>query len=417
MQHPLSVSALNSQIKALLESTFLHVRVEGEVSRPTYHASGHLYFTLKDESSTISCVMFRGNNQKLAFRVEEGMHLVIWGSVSVYAPRGNYQINCFGAEPSGSGALALAYEQLKRDLEAKGYFDLSRKKPLPPFPKRVTLITSGTGAALEDMKHVASKRWPLVTLVIIDTLVQGKEAAPSIVSSLKRAHEVETDIIVLARGGGSVEDLWAFNELIVAEAVASAKLPIVSAIGHEIDYVITDFVADKRAPTPSAALELILPDQNEMRISIDYLLDSLGQRMSERLSHHSQHLKHLKEALSHHSLETKIDYKIEEIDSLKATINRNFLHKIERFGFDLKTIKERLEGAIFQLVAKKQSDLEVLESSYKAKSSMLEPRIGFAQLVLKNKPAQVNDLNINDEVQIQTTKVVLEAKITKKRLL
>lgn len=417
MQKPLSVSALNAQIKALLESTFLHVRVEGEVSRATYHASGHLYFTLKDVNSAVSCVMFRGNNQKLAFRVEEGMHLVVWGAISVYAPRGNYQINCFGAEPSGSGALALAYEQLKRELEAKGYFESSRKKPLPHFPKRVALVTSGTGAALQDMKHIATKRWPLVTLIVIDTLVQGKEAAPSIVNSLKKADEVQADVIVLARGGGSVEDLWAFNERIVAKAVFDARLPVVSAIGHEIDYVITDFIADKRAPTPSAALELLLPDQDEIRISMDHLLDSLNQRVDEILNYQKQQIEHLAKRLSHHSLDVKIGYKLEEINSLKTAFERTFLYKIERFKFDLSATKERLERSTYQLIAKKESNLVALKSSYEAKSSMLELKVGFAQLVFKDKPAQAHLLSLNDEIQIQTPKVVLGAKVTKKRML
>jgi len=417
MQAPLSVSALNAQIKSLLESTFLHVRVEGEVSRPTYHASGHLYFTLKDKDASISCVMFRGNNQRLAFRVEDGMHLIIWGSVSVYAPRGSYQVNCVGAEPSGSGALALAYEQLKQKLEAKGYFDPSRKKPLPQFSKRIALVTSATGAALQDMQNVAAKRWPLVTLVVIDTIVQGKEAAPSIVRALQKAHEVRADVIVLARGGGSVEDLWAFNEEIVANAVVDASLPVVSAIGHEIDYVITDFVADRRAPTPSAAMEILLPDIDEMRMNIDYWIQAFESRMGERLGFFKQQLEHLKDALSRHSLDAKISHKSEEITSIKNAIERQYIYQLERFSYIIQTTKERLQSKIEQIYMYKKSTLESLCATYEAKAPQREHKKGTAQLVKSGKPIDAHELKLGESVELQTPQVILEATINSKRLL
>jgi exodeoxyribonuclease VII large subunit len=415
MQTPLSVSALNAQIKSLLETTFLHVRVQGEVSRPTYHASGHLYFTLKDKDASISCVMFRGNNQRLKFRVEEGMDLVVWGSISVYSPRGSYQINCVGAEPSGSGALALAYEQLKRKLEAKGYFDPSRKRPLPKFPSRVALVTSATGAAIEDMKNVASKRWPMVTLIVIDTIVQGKDAAPSIVKAIQKAHEVDAQAIVVARGGGSVEDLWAFNEEMVAMAIVEASLPVVSAVGHEIDYVISDFVADKRAPTPSAAMEILLPDHNEMRMNVDYLMEAMNQRIKERLSSYQQQLAHLKDALSSHSLDTKIKHKTEEIASLKNAFTRQYIYHLERFSYMHLSTKERLDSAISQILMRKKGVYESLKATFEAKAPQKEHRRGMAQLVKDNQPVDANELQIDDSVQIQSFDVVLEAKIKDKR--
>jgi exodeoxyribonuclease VII large subunit len=417
MQTPLSVSALNGQIKSLLEATFLHVRVEGEVSRPTYHASGHLYFTLKDKDASVSCVMFRGNNQRLAFRVEDGMHLIIWGSVSVYAPRGNYQINCVGAEPSGSGALALAYEQLKQKLEAKGYFDPSRKKPLPQFPSRIALVTSATGAALQDMQNVAAKRWPLVTLVVIDTIVQGKEAAPLIAQAIQKAHKVDAQVIVVARGGGSVEDLWAFNEEIVAQAIANATLPIVSAIGHEIDYVISDFVADKRAPTPSAAMEILLPDQTEMRMNLDYWAEAMEGRMKERFNFFEQRLNHLKEALLRHSLDAKISHKIEEIASLSTGLQRQFIYHLERFSYTTQSTNERLQSKIEQIYMYKKSTLESLYATYQAKSPQSEHKKGAAQLVKNGKPIDAHELKPGERVELQTPQVVLEAIIENKRLL
>ena len=250
----LSVSSLNEQIKTLLESTFTRVLVEGELSRVTCHNSGHIYFTLKDASSSIKAVMFKGNASKLKFELQEGLKVILDGAITLYKPRGEYQINCFSIQPSGHGALALAYEQLKERLSSKGYFDSARKKPLVKFPKKIALITSATGAALQDMLRVANSRYRAIEIDIYDVLVQGESAAPAIVKALGLADAKGYDVIVMGRGGGSIEDLWAFNEEIVADAIFKAKTPIVSAVGHEIDWVISDFVADLRAPTPSAAV-------------------------------------------------------------------------------------------------------------------------------------------------------------------
>ena len=272
----LSVSTLNNQIKSLLETTFMGAYVEGEISNLTYHASGHIYFSIKDESSSISCVMFKGNARYLKFNLEMGMKVLISGSISVYTPRGSYQLMCTKVEPSGQGALALAYEQLKNKLQLKGYFETSIKKTLPKYPKKVALVTSGTGAAIEDMKKVAIHRWPLVEFILIPTLVQGEAAASDIVQGIKIADKLACDVIVVGRGGGSKEDLWSFNEEIVCDAIYEANTPIVSAVGHEIDYLLSDFVSDVRAATPSNAIEIILPDINEHRMYLDSLRNDLS---------------------------------------------------------------------------------------------------------------------------------------------
>jgi exodeoxyribonuclease VII large subunit len=275
MNSPLSVSALNEQIKALLETTLANVYVEGEISNLTYHNSGHMYFSIKDEKSTISCVMFRGNAQYLKFRLEVGSKVVISANVTVYVPRGNYQLICSKIEPSGIGALALAYEQLKTKLQIKGYFDSSLKKQLPKFPKIIYVATSNTGAAIEDMKKVLAHRYPLAKMVLIPTLVQGDGAKESIVNAIKKADRLTTydDILIVGRGGGSIEDLWSFNEECVADAIYEANIPIISAVGHESDFVISDFVADIRASTPSNAIEISTPDINELRQYCDSLSD------------------------------------------------------------------------------------------------------------------------------------------------
>ena len=209
MNSAMSVSTLNNQIKALLETTFVGVYVEGEVSNLTYHNSGHVYFSVKDSTSTLSCVMFKGNAQYLKFRLEVGMKITISGSITAYIPRGNYQLLCNKIEPSGQGSLAVAFEQLKQKLLNQGFFDATNKKTLPKFPKHIVLVTSPTGAAIEDMKKVALHRWPLTKITLIPTLVQGEDAKDDIANSIKIADALNADIIVVGRGGGSIEDLWA----------------------------------------------------------------------------------------------------------------------------------------------------------------------------------------------------------------
>jgi len=286
--YTLSVSGLNEQIKGLLETSFNQVLVEGELSRITFHNSGHIYFTLKDSSSVISAVMFRGNASKLKFHLEEGMKVIINAALTLYKPRGSYQLNCFSIEPSGKGALALAFEQLKEKLSTKGYFNSEIKKQLPKFPSRIALITSSTGAALQDMLRVANSRYKNLEIDVYDVLVQGASASHAIVNAIIVADTKEYDILVVGRGGGSIEDLWAFNEESVANAIFHAKTPIISAVGHEIDWVISDFVADVRAATPSAAMEIALPDTNELYQYIDSLSLQMSQVFEQKIYTRSQ---------------------------------------------------------------------------------------------------------------------------------
>lgn len=414
MQPCLSVRALNEQIKSLLEATFLHVRVEGEVSRPTYHGSGHLYFTLKDADATVSCVMFKGNNQRLKFRIEEGMQLVVWGSVSVYAPRGSYQVNCVGAEPSGSGALALAYEQLKKAFEAKGYFDPVHKKPLPLFPSHVALVTSATGAALQDMLQVATRRWPLVKITLCEALVQGEGAAQSIARALGHAAASGAEAIVLGRGGGSVEDLWAFNEPVVAEAVFTCNVPIVSAVGHEIDTVLTDFIADKRAPTPSAAMELLLPDRDEMRLHLDHLATALAQRATYHLRRKEEGLRLVHEGLKRHSLDAKLALMHQEIQTTQERFANHMVRKVQTLGFSLEQTKEALRTTLERFMAEKAAALRALALAYAAASPSKEARVGWAQVVQEGRPVWVDALEMETLFELQTPTCKVEAKALRK---
>ena len=411
MQNLLTVTTLNNQIKSLLETHYLSVQVEGEVSRVTYHGSGHLYFTLKDASSTISCVMFKGNNQRLKFRVEEGMKVIISGGISVYTPRGSYQINCVSMEPAGSGALALAYEQLKRKLLEKGYFEESRKKFLPYFPKHIVLITSKTGAALQDMKRVADKRWRLLKITLIDTIVQGESAATAIANNIRKADKLGADIIVIGRGGGSLEDLWAFNEEVVADAIYHANTPLVSAVGHEIDTMISDYCADLRAPTPSAAMELILPDQAELMMTLDAQEESYHDSFKRIISQKSETLTHQFNILKQHSIERKLGFYHDEIRSLKERYKTYFSYTLQEKQRDVAQSKSIMIEKMRSQLAQKASQLTLLQNSYENNDPSKKDKIGFAQIVKEGKKVDLEKLQNADIVEMQNAKVIVSAKV------
>ena len=417
MQTPISVSELNNQIKSLLESTFVSVYVEGEVSRVTYHSSGHLYFTLKDKNSSISCVMFRGNNQRLKFRVEEGLKVIIQGAVSVYTPRGSYQINCISMEPSGSGALALAYEQLKKKLEAKGYFKEEIKKPVPKYPKTIALVTSKTGAALQDMLRVAKNRWPLVKIILVNTLVQGDEAKYSIANAVKKADLLKADVIVVSRGGGSLEDLWAFNEEIVADAIYEAKTPVVSAVGHEIDFMISDFVADLRAPTPSAAMEMILPDKIEMLLYIDNMLQNFHLSFKRVILKKNEELKHLLYAYKQNSFLQKIELFQNEANALLLRYKEGMEFILQKKEQETLNLSERLSQKFSQIINQKEQRVSMLLESLLANDPQKKIKESFAQVVKNDKPTSLENIRPDEIFSLITPKIKLTAKaISSKKL-
>ena len=406
-----SVTSLNTQIKSLLESTFVYAHVEGEVSRFTYHSSGHLYFTLKDKNSSISCVMFRGNNKKMKFRLEEGMSVIISGSVSVFVPRGSYQLNCLNIEPSGSGALAKAYEQLKEKLRAKGYFEKSNKKEIPRYIKSVALVTSGTGAALQDMLRIAQKRWPLIKLKIIDTIVQGENSARSIAKNIEFADTLGVDVIVTGRGGGSIEDLWGFNEEVVAHAIYKAKTPVVSAVGHEIDFVISDFVADLRAPTPSAAIEMILPDKNELIMSIDNQIDQMQKYFIRVLSQKNLELVNLKNEFQRYSFEQKSYLMSQEIKILKEKFKAKISQIFQENDRKIAYFVENLSFMCKQNILKKEQALESIKNLMVSKNPTLGLNESYAQVVKDGKTIKPEFLKIDDIFELQTKNSIIKSKV------
>jgi exodeoxyribonuclease VII large subunit len=265
VRQALTVSDLTRKIKQILESGFPSIAVQGEISNLKRHSSGHLYFTMKDENAQLPCVMWRSRASVLSFMPEDGAKVIAGGRLTVYEVRGSYQLDVQSIRPLGVGELQAAFEQLKKKLEAEGLFDAARKRPLPEYPKRIGVVTSPSGAVLQDMKNVFRRRFPGVELIMIPVRVQGAGAAAEIAEAVDdMSGYASLDLVIVARGGGSLEDLWPFNEEIVARAIARCRVPVVSAVGHETDYTIADFVADVRAPTPSAAAEMVVPDRREI---------------------------------------------------------------------------------------------------------------------------------------------------------
>ncbi len=281
--HIYTVSTLTREIKFLLEDRFPFLWITGEISNYALPASGHSYFSLKDADAVISCVMFKNQKRNLKFKLENGMGIMGLARISLYEPRGSYQLIFEHIEPDGVGSLQVAFEQLKKKLADQGLFDKSHKKPLPFLPLKINVITSGTGAAVQDIIHVAGRRFPGCHMEILPVKVQGETAEREIATAIEivNAHN-RSDLIILARGGGSIEDLWAFNSERVALAIFESRIPIITGIGHETDFTIADFVADLRAPTPSAAVELALPDQSALMVQLTGLKASLVQAMTRK---------------------------------------------------------------------------------------------------------------------------------------
>ena len=293
---PVSVTQLTQYIKLLLDRDEIlsQVCVRGELSNYKAHSSGHQYFTLKDEGAVISCVMFRSDAMRMRFRPESGMKVILYGRVSLFPKSGQYQIYVTAMQPDGVGALAVAFEQLKRRLHEEGLFDPAAKKPLPAYPQRIALVTSPTGAAVRDMIRILGSRWPMAEVLVCPVRVQGDGAAEEIAAMLDYVDKHRlADVIITGRGGGSLEDLWAFNEEIVARAIWRCETPVISAVGHEPDVTISDYVADLRAATPSNAAELAVPDCTVLQQTLRQTLLRLEQAERNRISRLSQRLKML----------------------------------------------------------------------------------------------------------------------------
>ncbi len=318
-----SVSELNGIARSILETELADVWVEGELGNIARPASGHIYFTLKDDRAQIRCAMFRNRGRFLRFEPETGMRVKVNGRVSLYEPRGDYQLIVQTIEPAGEGALQQAFEKLKRKLFEEGLFDDALKKPLPGYPSTIGIVTSPSGAAIRDILQILQRRYPLATIVIYPVQVQGDAAAAQIVAAIEAANaRNEVDLLIVSRGGGSLEDLWPFNDERVARAIHASALPVVSAIGHEIDFTITDFVADVRAPTPSAAAELVSPDSAELEHRLSATRYHLTSRIKQRLANLRSQLENLRQRLSRHSPMALQQQQTQRLDELAQRLER-----------------------------------------------------------------------------------------------
>lgn len=322
----LTVSQVNRYIKALLDEAqpLNRVYVMGEISNfKHYRQSGHMYFTLKDDLSQLKCVMFAGNNSNLKFTPEDGMSIVCFGRITAYERDGQYQLYVSSMQPNGIGALAVAYEQLKQRLQEQGYFSDEHKKQLPEYPEKIGVATSANGAAVEDIKNIISRRFPPAKIIIVPTLVQGDGAGEDIASSVKYLDSIGVDVIIVGRGGGSMEDLWAFNTMPVIQAVYDCSTPVVSAVGHETDFTICDFVADLRAPTPSAAAELVVPDINSEMQKIDSTYSFLLRTLEHHISGEELKLDKIKSSSPLSNIDEIFNAREDKITALMSQLKAN----------------------------------------------------------------------------------------------
>ena len=377
----MTVSDLNESAKALLESHFNSIEVEGEISRLTKHNSGHWYFTLKDEKSAISVAIYKFANQNIKFDIKDGMKVTLIGKLSIYSPNGSYQFIANRIMPIGVGELELAFNQLKERLAAAGLFDKEHKKSLPKYHNRVGIITSASSAAFADMCRVINDRYILPKFYLFNSLVQGNNAPANLIKMVKIADNMDLDVIVIARGGGSKEDLWCFNDEALAYAIYEAKTPIISAVGHEIDYSISDFVADHRSLTPTAAMVDLLPDSNELYQRLDIIQNSLESILISKFSRYENLLNLAKTELKSKAIEQKIALATLNLDSFKSNLD-NFLHK----KIDL--AKSKIEK--FELVLKRQ------EHFYKITKNMVQI-IKDSQIVLLSELKSGDEITINSQ--------------------
>ncbi len=339
----LKISELNAEVSLLLQSAFPLLWVEGEISNLSRPASGHLYFSLKDSKAQIRCAMFRNKNLNLRIKPSNGLKVIARVKVGLYEPRGDFQLIVEHMEDAGEGQLQKNFEALKKKLDSQGLFDSSQKKPLPKLPTRIGIITSATGAALQDVINVLNRRCPHIPLLIYPTPVQGAHAATQIVKAIQQAnHDKRCDILLLIRGGGSIEDLWSFNEEIVAQAIYDAQTPIVSGVGHEIDFTIADFVSDQRAPTPSAAAELISPDRLELLGQITRFENSLHQSIQRLIQSQSERLATLQHRLKQQSPLVIIQQHSQQVDRYEIRLTRNIQQQVNQNKTKLQHLQQRL---------------------------------------------------------------------------
>lgn len=428
----LSVSDLNKAIRGTLEGGFPLVWLKGEISNFKPHTSGHWYFSLKDSKAQISAVMFRGFNQTVKFRPHDGMEVIVRGKVTVYEPRGNYQIFCELMEPLGAGAMQLAFEQLKLKLEREGLFAPERKRPLPLFPQHVAVITSPTGAAIRDILKVLHRRFKGLRVTLIPAVVQGQQAAESICAALEAANRLtDVDVLIVGRGGGSLEDLWCFNEETVVRAIAASRRPTISAVGHEIDFTIADFVADVRAPTPSAAAEMVVKSADELTERLELTLNQLTQASNFRLETWNHRVLNLRRHLV--DPKRRLQDLAQRCDELHSRLNSGMRrslqdkqkhlisshHRLKTPTENLVRLKNQVNGVAFQLESHLRLHFERCRAQFLKAAAVLDNMSplkvlerGYAVALVDGEVLRdVSEVEVGDTVRVKVARGGLVAEI------
>lgn len=414
----LNISDLNNYIKRKLDDDiFLNkVYLKGEISNFKNHTRGHLYFTLKDDLSRISAVMFQSSASKLTFTPEDGMMCLVSGRISAYPAQGSYQIYIDSMEPDGLGALYIEYEKLKKKLANEGLFDESHKKKKPRFPEKIGVITAPTGAAVKDIMSTIKRRYPVCETILFPCLVQGSDASADIVRQIKRADDFGVDTIIVGRGGGSIEDLWAFNEENVAHAIYECKTPIISAVGHEIDWTIADFVADLRAPTPTGAAEMAVPTT----LDIISLLDNYKIRLNKNIKNtvNTKFIKwrSLKNNFFLKNPMTMYEMKEQKLDSLLENINKDIKNILQTNEIRLNNLKMSyvLQNPI-SLIDKKKNEYTLLINTLKLVNPLGILEKGYSLATINDKVIKSsNDVNIGDLISIKLHEGAIKAKVVEK---
>lgn len=411
----LKISELNNYIKSVLDKdTFLNkVYLKGEISNFKNHTRGHLYFTLKDDTSRISAVMFQSSAVKLTFVPEDGMNVLVSGRISAYPAQGSYQVYVDTMEPDGLGALYIEYEKLKKKLAAQGLFAESHKVPIPRFPERIGVITAPTGAAVRDIMSTIKRRYPMCEAILFPCLVQGRDAAPDIVRQIKRADAYGVDTIIVGRGGGSIEDLWAFNEEIVAEAIYDCITPIISAVGHEIDWTIADFVADLRAPTPTGAAEMAVPTVLDIKTLIDNYKIRLNKNIKNMVNTKFIKLRSLRQSFILKNPMSMYEVKEQKLDTLIDTLNKdikniindknNLLNKIK-----LSVVLQNPEN----LIKDKKVKFDLLVNTLKLVNPLGILDKGYSLVQIDNKIIKSSsDVKVNDILNIRLHEGSIKAEV------
>ncbi|MEN8192505.1 MAG: exodeoxyribonuclease VII large subunit [Bacteroidota bacterium] len=361
----LTVSEITDSVKKTLERSFSGLKIVGEISNFKAHFSGHWYFTLKDANAQISCTMWRGFNSKVFFTPQDGMKVIVNGSITVYPPRGNYQIDVKSMKVAGEGELQAAFEKLKRKLSDEGLFDEELKQPIPKFPTKIGIVTAIDSAAYRDMVSVASRRYPLVELIVASSRVQGEGAAEEIAQNIKLLDsQKDIDLIIIGRGGGSLEDLWAFNEEIVALSLFECRTPVISGVGHEIDFTIADFVADLRAPTPTAAMELATPDQAEIFGFISDFSYTSTNNIFSVIDYHKEDIESILTSYGFRAYDSVIRNKSQMLDNLIYRMQNGTDQLIDKFKNDLEKNMNLLESHNVEKILKKGFALVKQDESF-----------------------------------------------------